>query len=104
MYDERLPRPPSSRGLLPLTSSYFHPPSKVFDAEATQEAVYESGARDVVLGAIDGFNGTIFAYVDEERGRRDRARVDGRRMKGDKWRREEKVMTLSTLSSVRILN
>ena len=34
----------------------------VFDAEATQEAVYESGARDVVLGAIDGFNGTIFAY------------------------------------------
>ena len=41
--------------------------------------MYESGARDVVLGAIDGFNGTIFAYVDKERGRRDRARVDGRR-------------------------
>ena len=73
MYNERLPRPPSSHILL------LPPPSKVFDAEATQEAVYESGARDVVLGAIDGFNGTIFAYVDEERGRRDRARVDGRR-------------------------
>ena len=73
MYNERLPRPPSSHILS------HPPPSKVFDAEATQEAVYESGARDVVLGAIDGFNGTIFAYVDEERGRRDRARVDGRR-------------------------
>ena len=73
MYNERLPRPPSSHILL------LPPPSKVFDAEATQEAVYESGARDVVLGAIDGFNGTIFAYVDKERGRRDRARVDGRR-------------------------
>ena len=98
MYNERLPRPPSSHILS------HPPPSKVFDAEATQEAVYESGARDVVLGAIDGFNGTIFAYVDEERGRRDRARVDGRRMTGEKGRREEKVMTLSTLSSVRILN
>ena len=73
MYNERLPRPPSSHILS------HPPPSKVFDAEATQEAVYESGARDVVLGAIDGFNGTIFAYVDKERGRRDRARVDGRR-------------------------
>ena len=34
----------------------------VFDAQAKQDTVFDCTVRDVVLGALDGFNGTIFAY------------------------------------------
>ncbi|EDO05934.1 Kinesin motor domain family protein [Babesia bovis T2Bo] len=34
----------------------------VFDAEATQEDVYNATSRDLVQKAFDGINGTVFAY------------------------------------------
>lgn len=35
---------------------------QVFDRESTQEEVFDTTAREVVLGALDGYNGTLFAY------------------------------------------
>ncbi|KAJ7515220.1 hypothetical protein O6H91_22G006000 [Diphasiastrum complanatum] len=34
----------------------------IFDVDAKQDAVFENVAQKVILGALDGFNGTIFAY------------------------------------------
>ncbi|KAI5054771.1 hypothetical protein GOP47_0029916 [Adiantum capillus-veneris] len=34
----------------------------IFDTDAKQDAVFEKVARKVVLGALDGYHGTIFAY------------------------------------------
>lgn len=36
--------------------------NKVFDMEASQEEVFDQVAKDVILNALDGYNGTIFAY------------------------------------------
>lgn len=35
---------------------------KVFDTEVTQESVYQAAAHPVVLGSLDGYNGTVFVY------------------------------------------
>ncbi|KAI8613988.1 P-loop containing nucleoside triphosphate hydrolase protein [Chytriomyces sp. MP71] len=36
--------------------------NRVFDKDATQEEVFDHVAKDVVLSALEGYNGTIFAY------------------------------------------
>lgn len=35
---------------------------QVFQPETSQDVVYDCVAHNVVLGALDGYNGTIFAY------------------------------------------
>ena len=36
--------------------------SKIFDQNSSQEDVFESVAKPLVLSCLDGYNGTIFAY------------------------------------------
>lgn len=36
--------------------------SKVFDVDSSQEDVFDTVCKDVVLRTIQGYNGTIFAY------------------------------------------
>lgn len=35
---------------------------QVFDANTSQQTVYNTCAKDIVLSVLDGYNGTIFAY------------------------------------------
>ncbi|KAJ3390452.1 Kinesin- protein 6 [Entophlyctis sp. JEL0112] len=42
--------------------TYDYAFNRVFDQDASQEEVFDHVARDVILSAMEGYNGTIFAY------------------------------------------
>ena len=42
---------------------------KVFDANSTQQEVYNYAAASVIDSVIEGFNGTIFAYGQTSSGK-----------------------------------
>ncbi|KAI9345033.1 Kif6 type kinesin-like protein [Obelidium mucronatum] len=58
----RLPRDADAGPVNNQRENYAYRFSRVFDQNTTQDEVFDHVAKDVIVNAMDGYNGTIFAY------------------------------------------